>query len=37
MCEFFYRMKRKDMKVLSMQADDHQEQPFLVGPLLPDE
>jgi hypothetical protein len=37
MYKCFYGMKKKDMKVLSMQADDHQEQPFLVGPLLPDE
>lgn len=25
------------MEVLSVQADDHQEQPFLVGPLLPEQ
>lgn len=25
------------MKLLSMQADDHQEQPFRVDPLLPEQ
>jgi hypothetical protein len=33
----FDGIKGEDMEVLSVQADDHQEQPFQVGPLLPEQ
>jgi hypothetical protein len=34
---FSWNKGGKDMEVLSVQADDHQEQPFRVGPLLPEQ